>query len=653
MKPTMKAVIRGLLFTPIFIASLLSVTAFAFTGMWLIRPDLFFSIAAAAFAVIIEGEVNRVNLNEGLKKLFHWGKYIETIELERKLKRLALAEQEKANDNIFTDYYKLSTRLKKIKKQWHPQNFTELGEKRAEIRRIKTQMAMISDLFRNAVFNPELSTSNDTPSFTKALYAEINDTLGKDKDTLIKTIKSKKRQLWTTSLFSLGGSAVAGLANFRQMMFSAKMILAFLHIGLAASPMLAGIIAPLATLFAIYWAIAIYHTFADIIATDKYQKYKKKIFKLFKKRKQESALRCWTRRILVTVGLAVLLTISVSFIIATAGTIWSAAKSGAKAIPYLSRAARWIYKIGMPLFIGGQFSFGIKNFFESISEIGKTPGFLKKHWHAFEDKIKHTENLGQQLNPFRWTANILEFAGRLVIFTLHIFSIGLTTDHLGKVPPAGTAMAGALEEAGEDIHYIFKSDISVSDIPGLILKTALSPLLLLSGLWHFGFSQLHADSNKKLSFRKAMLWTFGFKIDSKELSTEPTLSHKFLLHAFQQDITYEIERLRSTKFNPQLRNKKIGIFNKLLSDINTKKTSPIAERETTSKNKTSNVTQLLVSHNLWTNNGSNKKQAENYKTLATCRYHHQKTGKTTSRQTLKKIQEKYGDIPLVPAVSSR
>lgn len=153
----------------------------------------------------------------------------------------------------------------------------------------------------------------------------------------------------------------------------------------------------------------------------------------------------------------------------------------------------------------------------------------KQAWRQFTSAwgpIDKHDHPAHQYNPFRFILITILAPINLVLFLVHVISIGVTGDQMPGVDPALSAAAGAANDFVEDYDRIIghghsharQSDRNILqarsesggghehglDLPKRFIQLLLTPLYLLAILYDF-FVMLHHTPKEELTFQKG--WT--------------------------------------------------------------------------------------------------------------------------------------------------
>ncbi len=512
----------------------------SFSGMLYLTNNIALSLASSVLAVLIEGEIYKQNIFGGIGMLLHLGTFIKRNNYCKKLKKLAENEKLRSNCPLLDDYYQLL----QYKEALLHANFLDRIKYRADLEQTEKSLAEMEDIFIRYLQNDIDPNDHSAMKLVSSLfYTDYQKYLMQQE--LEKTIKKEKLWLWISMPITVVGGALAVLVTASQL--SA----AFITFGIVLTPVLmATVVWPIAIVAAIGFTIMIYKTFVDVVHNKVLQKNWKAFKKLFSK--EQSTIN----KVLYVVGIVLLTALAFVATIATAGTWWSAAKTGLSLIPFITTFSNTIktviVSIGMSLLGIALFVFDYVNNLESfkiltstlsrahvptdqLDAVEKMPQIKKLFTiigynlqHAFIEWTK--KPWGVMFNPFTWLNKIIALPFRAVLFVGHCVSIGVTSDRLGDLNAAIPATICSLQEATTDLPYVDKRDDlhdkahqhahhhdhNHSDLAGYFLNVALFPTKLGSALWNTAFG----DKSFKSYFYEELGINKSVSIETPEFSVQ-------------------------------------------------------------------------------------------------------------------------------------
>jgi hypothetical protein len=545
---TVKWTSTGLLTTGVIISTGL----LSFCGMLFIHPSLALAWIAFGLAGFVDGEVYKQNIAQGIDNIKLLGtRGIDILiikSLEERLKN--------SNDTWFEKEYK--NQKKYIDSFTHKKlNAEQKINKKNAIKRLRR----MQKFFVKCVLS---GSKND----------ECLETLTSPIQKELATFKRKRWYLRASIPICLGAGAGFGFAT------ASSLYVALAGIGMTAA--LSATVWPLAAIACIGYAFLIYHTIADIICNDTFQKWKEKVKTWFHRKEKENNLKFGLR----VTGLALLLvlTMSVGVIatLATAGTWWMAVKNGALLLPIFAAAANHIRNLLVPLASVTNFVFTIKNSLKSVKNILtiKPKEAFKKKKEEIKEFIEK-ETLLQLLNPFRIITKLISLPFMFIVFIGHIIAVGLTGDRTPGLNYGETitgAICGAISDGAVDFPYVFgqehghdhehadpEHDHNHGLIADWVLKVTLSPLLLLSAIYSFLVSKNPKSSE---NFKKELKNSFGINGEKPYVEERPEFKRDATW--IQKEIKLRFEKQRSKTTNPNEEN----TLNTLETEVTTNFANP-------------------------------------------------------------------------------
>ncbi len=439
----------------------LSLGLLSLAGFYALTPVMGVVITAFGLSMLYEAEIYHANIKSGLGKLLD-NDFFYLLEANKLLEEILSTNISCA----FLDDYKVHLdylhRLEHLKKRSKAQ---QLALKKAEAKK----EAMLR-FFMKTLFSDEASLTTD---YSQALLTNINTFLSSRNETP-KSLKARieqkqrviKRFVFPSALV-VGG--LFGLGSL-FLMCDALGVLSFISLSAAAMPYL---VIPLAIAAGLGYIFLTFNSLSDMVWNDSVRQWVKELKHECKEGKKAYAIT------LVLASL-ILVAITLSLTLFTAGTWWTLAKNKQGVIPFMLKIPKAITAYIVPIFTGlSQLIFSLENIKETMDNFKGAikSAFSELSWLKFNNFIKSipialviapvrfifrgvakawkTENIVQFFNPFRPILKIIEAPIRLVGFIGHVVSIGATADEVPGVPSILCMIIAALSESFEDMHYFF------------------------------------------------------------------------------------------------------------------------------------------------------------------------------------------------------
>lgn len=546
-----KKIIIPVVGTLLLTGTLAMVGFLSFTGMLAISPVTAIAGASFFFAVVIEGEGYKQFIFNGLKKLFTRD-YIKRKTIERELDLLLIEEENLKASQFLRDYLAQKKYLARLRDFHAAKKTIHTAEKRLQRMQDYFSQVLYSDSAKpHAVLEKELLT-----------IIPLKKRIDIRKEITRKSRLS--RSLWI--LYSLAGvgCSFAGIYSINAgFTFTLMTTLVFI----VTPTILLGGIVPIAALAGVGYTIMLYHNVSKMICNDTIQKWIKKIINYFHfKKSKENKFKYVLRIALVSVLTLAVVGLAVFATVATAGTWWTAAKEGARLIPFLVKFADWIRNITIPAMTIPNLLFNVRNSLSTLKKLGKY-SVKQKIQHIIEDvkDTKRQENWVQFFNIFRIMIKLIELPVRFICVVAHFISSCVMGDRLDPIPSGITAGLNFANEALVDAHIFMEPNNADKKIASsehdhqhgtlidLFLKVILSPLYFCSALWSFSAGSW---ARKNAKFLPILKETFGFrdKLQSNDLS-EPKISNLWKYQEILQRVDKKIAQYNEMNF---LQNKKIA-----------------------------------------------------------------------------------------------
>lgn len=461
------------------------------SGMLLITPSIFIAIAAFVFGGLVEGEVFKQEISEGLEDLTLLGKagYRHLI-----LNSLEPHITHPAESGFIFEYQTLKNYLDDARKS--KLTAKQKAEKAIAEKRFKHMRKYITKQVLSKKTNPLAGTPYHDDKEFKALISTLRKQMP--------VVTTKMILLRIALVFSLLCGIGFGLAT-------AAALPAALG---AISGSLSFLVWPLAIIAAIGYTFLIFHTVKDILFSDKFQKWmncvKNWFMPTFKLGLNIKTLGHILKAALVVTLTVATITICIMGTLATAGTWWIAVKHGVRLIPHMYKAAGWIRNILTPLVAVGCLVFSTFSSLKSIYKLyNKIKTFNPKEKLAcwWSTLIKN-ENPIQIVNPFRIICCIIQNTMDTILLLGHVTATGAGRDQFMRFPTMLVTGASAGSELTQDITFLYKKGEKTTIqwlVTGLI-----SPLLLCSAIWQNVASQFNT-TKPRVSFMLAIKNAFGMQ----------------------------------------------------------------------------------------------------------------------------------------------
>lgn len=454
------------------------------SGMLLLTPSMLFVVSAFIFGGVVEGEVFKQEILEGLHDLTLLGKrgyqHLIVDALARYLK------DQPQPQGFLHEYQKLLRYLeglcgKKLNDQQKKQK-TAAQKRLRHMQEYFTQQVMQE----SGDIAPPYEDDEELRAAIESVRLQLP------------VMRAKMGVLRAALPFSLLCGVGFGFATA-----------AALPAALAAiSVSLSFMVWPLAVMAAIGYTFLIFHTAKDLLFSDGFRKWKERIKKWFTPGPEGVTAGFVFKAAGVALIAVATVALCVMGTLATAGTWWLAVKHGAKLIPFLKNAANIVRAILTPIAAIGNFVFSLYNSFESIHVVQKAIASsrplqsIKTQWQD----LKKRENVGQIINPFRVVSKVIQKCADAVMLLGHVLASGTARDQFMNVSPTLLAVTTAGSELTQDVTFFFEEGKKT-----MIQKAVtfiISPLLALSALWQAAASCANPPENR-VSIKQAFKDAFG------------------------------------------------------------------------------------------------------------------------------------------------
>ena len=483
----------------------------SYCGMLVLFPSIPLALLAFIFAGLVEGEVFKQNITNGVAQLKLLGKKGLSHLIERAIdEQVCKASPETiANTPFLQDY---------LTQQAIVKSFQHKKLTAAEKKRQAKEKARLERMRQYWVLR--ILEESAEPLSPHSLIAMVRKTLP--------ALRRKRLLIYVSLPFCVAAGIGFGFAT------ASALNIALLSLSLSA---LTPLVWPLAAVACVGYVFLIYNTVSDIICNETLSKWKHQIAAWFKKgtNKHGEKESAWRHGLRVT-GIGLLLTLAIGLgvlaTLATAGTWWLAVKEGARLLPWLVRGANIIRNIIVPITFFTSLVFVLRNSLESVKHIIHTI----QNTHPLErlkKRFLNWINSLKQFNPFRFLAEIIAAPFKMLVFIGHLIATGLAGDRTPGLSRSGTvasAVAGALSDGLVDGHYMDPGDHEEEHDHGVtshhdhehghdhghddhdhgllldaFLKVLLSPLYFLAAVWDFLVTPV--------TFRAALTKNFNIKTE--------------------------------------------------------------------------------------------------------------------------------------------
>lgn len=552
-----------------------------FGGALVLWPSLPIAFGAFVLSIAYEGEIYLQNITGALKKL------LKPHYLERRISNQYLLEHFPANDEcpqFFKDY---KAQLKLLHKFEHKRLDKASRKRQKEVERNLRRM--------EKWFSHQFFTLKNNGEILTPYEQEIHDWLKqpaqqRDYDATIRRNSLVKFAKWFS--FLTGFLMSFGTTYLLVETFAVIPVLA--TIPFAVLPFL---IIPMALVSGAAYGLLTYNAATDMIANDTLKKW-------YQTLRDDLRKGLSWHTVLMTGTAAFLIALATVLTICTAGTWWSIAKS---ARPLFS----WMAKIpsGFMAFIGfDSILFNLVNTKASWDMIYKATKPGKSHTHdknapkeSFSLRffnalrqsfysLREKENWIQILNPVRLILVVSVTPIRLMMFLLHLLSMGAGDDRVPGVPEQISAGASTTSEFFEDLHYFFhlangnhhhhdfqdlleerlgeEGHSHDDDLPSRFIHFIFTPLYALAASWDWAASKLNNGTRPVLSMKQAWNKQRG---TPEEQTVDPgskyDVSPDWHIERTLNKIERRREELEQTWFNKSLAGKKSEHLKELQKNI--------------------------------------------------------------------------------------
>jgi len=430
--------------------------AFVLAGTALILKDFkivgvacpLISLASAAFAIAIEGQVYNENNIDGCNYL------LANDGLRHKIIRDIIIDAHNASlnqTNLFMQYREALENLrKKLKNHGNRTTYKQ------EIVALKKKL-----------FDSESQAIAYIENSTGTVFSEAEHTLLLQKRNYFFAVCDRKRTYaWIANTFNLISTVGAFYSAFYVSQLAAHQIFFFLGLSFSV-PVIA--IAAIAALATISYAFLTYRTCMQIIYNDFFSEYWNRLKTQFN---QGST----TNKVCIIVGSILFISLMVGLTLATAGTWWKTGIAGQLLLINLTHAVvKGTTMIFIACYTLMTLLFNVKNIIETISELVDIDirafkllmsivfkiNFVRPFedfFYAENSKVISLPRILLNFIPYVWhvSLNICFLLWQIISFVGHCLSEGVKTDNAFLLPHLFSTLIGSLSEWGIDLHYILK-----------------------------------------------------------------------------------------------------------------------------------------------------------------------------------------------------
>ena len=465
------------------------------SGMLALSPSLALYIGAFIFGGVVEGEVFRQEILEGLEDLALLGKkgyrHLVNNSLNRnpEIKHAIKNLDAEVPAGFLGDYVQLRRFLNTMRGRKLTAHF------KAEKKRAQKRLKQMEKFFAKSVLSQRQNPLFATPFAKDERLQQLITTTRNE----IPTYKVKM----TIFRIALPLSIICGIGFG----FAAASALPAALAGISVA--LAPLVWPLAVIAAIGYTFLIFHTVKDLLLSDAFQKWKKRVKLWFAPPENGITWRYVAKIIGMALVTLAIVSLCVFATVATAGTWWTAVKNGAQLLTKLQAAAVWIRNIMTPILALGNLIFSVFNSFESLHVVvkaiqtSKPVQAIKANWAT----LRAEENWLQILNPFRIVCKIIQKSMDTILLLGHTAATGAGRDQFLNISPAVLAAANAGTELTQDITFFFEK--GKQTMTQKAITFLLTPLLLLAAGWQALASLANEGGKPKVAFTKAVKDAFG------------------------------------------------------------------------------------------------------------------------------------------------
>ncbi len=508
----------------------LTVGLLVFSGMFALLPSLPLALVAMFLAVGYEGEVYVQNIRGAWDKMFKPRHHEHMI--AKAFLRQYTPESSTDRPQFFED---LLNALEQLDRYEHTKN----PKYDPEIQELKEQIERMEEYFTNQLFDldgpenlhmyadyeAELNYWLSGESQVTLCFSDINQYLRQKKaidtqDKLSKpNLKSAAQELLAAEkqAFSVQKwlSVVAGFAMglgttyLLVEAFTVLPIIVFLPVALW--PVL---IVPLAIIAGAAYGFLTYNALTDMWHNKTLQSWLSKLQQSWAKERTYTTL-------MVSLGIVLLLSLTVALTICTAGTWWTIVKEIPALFVWMKAVPVIVFQLILALLVGAAtLIFNVQNTMETLEFFyEKLPNMAGNVWHdlgALPGKVCTQilqENPGQAINPFRLIRLLIAAPLRYLLFVGHLISEAFGSTRLPGVPDAWSTVFGFVSNFFQDFLYFFNDEPNhdhsdkqllnehfsdaghdhSDDLPTRCLKAVFYPILIAEIQWDFYTSKLNTN----------------------------------------------------------------------------------------------------------------------------------------------------------------
>jgi len=382
------------------------------------------------------------------------------------------------------------------------------------------------------VFRSEDEDVEATPYQIETL-TWINQQPREDQNTWDQELKIRRIQFYATAVFSVFAGTFMGLGTLYLIAEPLTMIPLLASLPFLTSPL---IIIPLAGIAAIAYGLLTFNALFNLLQNETIQKWGKDILQgFFPKAGEARSLK----GIFLAVSLIVLVALAVTLTVFTAGTWMTIAEKTKPLFDWLSAIPSFVMGWINPFVTGAStVAFNLQNTATTRDLIQGEFNARESLWSLFKthvsnslETIQKTENKIQWFNPFRIILKLTLIPLLVLLFLGHIVTIAVTGDRMPGLHPLLCCLCDGFDEIAADGHYFLpkrsdshdcESHDHENNLPTLLLKASLTPLMFLAALWH---TVAGWNFDTRSAFNNAFIDAFKEQWSGKKAKTDACDHH--------------------------------------------------------------------------------------------------------------------------------
>lgn len=512
----------------------------SFSGLYVIAPILPLAFAAFVLSVAYEGEIYLQNIKGSLKKLKPH--YLEHHLAKEYLLTLRTTNTLDTAPEFFKDYAKQSALL-----DLYADKSLD-AQSALEKQRIEKSLKDMEKRFAQQLFSPNTKTQNTPSDYAQ----EVTTWLPHNQQAAWQEkLHQRKKRFQALKIFSVFAAVFMTLGTTYLIVEAFSVIPFFMAIPFATWPLL---ITPMALIAGTAYGLLTYNATTDFVNHNTINKWIEQF-----KRDWEQGITF--NNLVMSTSAFVLVVITVTLTICTAGTWWTVAGNARPLFQWLKKMPGFVMSVINPIITGlSAVCFNFQNTTESLDLIHDALYEKQGLWQKTVDYIsggfttlstlnkslawfnplrllllvglalqivltpfqalffwgnllriniakgiaflRQSENFLQLINPFRIILKLTIAPLRILLFIGHLISIGVTADRMPGVSEIIAALVAIISEGFEDMHY-FVGHEQEMDIPTWFIQAAASPLYALAALWDCLMSRFNSNADKILPLGKA------------------------------------------------------------------------------------------------------------------------------------------------------